>query len=141
MRMTITVGLLLALSACNKNDSRTSETRDEDSVGVDTRTESAKPAADNTDRNERDRADTALTPGDQGESEADRGITQQVRQSVMKEDGLSMNAKNVKIITNNGTVTLRGPVESANEKASIGRLAQSATGVKQVDNQLEIVSP
>ena len=138
MRMTLTVGLLLALSACDRNDSRTSETRNEDAVRVNT--DSAKPAADNTDRNERDRKDTALTPGDQGESEADRGITQQVRQSVMKEDDLSMNAKNVKIITNNGIVTLRGPVDSANEKAVIARLAQSASGVKQVDNQLEIVS-
>lgn len=138
MRMTITVGLLLALSACDRNDSRTSETRDQEAVRVNT--DSAKPAADNTDRNERDRKDTALTPGDQGENEADRGITQQVRQSVMKEDDLSMNAKNVKIITNNGIVTLRGPVDSESEKAVIGRLAQSASGVKQVDNQLEIVS-
>ncbi|AUX21913.1 hydrogenase [Sorangium cellulosum] len=95
-------------------------------------------AADNTEKNDRDRDPTALTPGDQGESEADRTITQKIRQAVMDSDALSMNAKNVKIITQGQVVTLRGPVKSDKEKAEIAAIAQKIPGVKQVDNQLEV---
>jgi len=52
----------------------------------------------------------------------------------------STNAKNVKIITNEGTVTLRGPVKSDKEKAEIEAKAKRVAGVKKVDNQLEIAS-
>lgn len=94
-------------------------------------------AADNTDKNERDRSGAALTPGDQGGSEADRTITQRVRQGVMDADSLSVTGKNVKIITVDGVVTLRGPVKTAAEKAAIASIAQGVSGVKRVDNQLE----
>jgi hyperosmotically inducible periplasmic protein len=97
------------------------------------------PAADNTDKNERDRS-TTLTPGDQNENETDRKITQQIRQEVVGTDELSTDAKNVKIITADGTVTLRGPVKSQQEKADIARIAQKVSGVKRLDNQLEIAS-
>jgi osmotically-inducible protein OsmY len=96
------------------------------------------PDADNTARNARDREAPALTPTDQGESASDREITQQVRQAVVAHDDLSMNAKNAKIITRDGVVTLRGPVKSPAEKTRIGALAAKAPGVKRVDNQLEI---
>ena len=96
--------------------------------------------ADNTGRNERDAAGTTLTPMDQGNSEQDRDITAQIRQAVVKRDDLSVNAKNAKIITQGGVVTLRGPVASAAEKATIDQLASNARGVKRVQNQLEIES-
>lgn len=99
----------------------------------------SKPA-DNTKINERDKDPGALTPGDQGESELDRTITQQIRQGVMKDDGLSITAKNVKIITVEGVVTLRGPVISAEERAAIERVVQGINGVKRIDNQLEIAA-
>jgi osmotically-inducible protein OsmY len=94
--------------------------------------------ADNTGRNARDADGNTLTPMDQGESEADRTITQQIRKAVVDHDQLSTNAKNVKIITQNGVVTLRGPVKSQEEKAAIASVAQKTGGVKRVDNQLEI---
>jgi osmotically-inducible protein OsmY len=94
--------------------------------------------ADNTKRNARDADGNTLTPLDQGESEADRTITQQIRKQVVAHDQLSTNAKNVKIITQNGVVTLRGPVKTPEEKAAIASLASKASGVKRVDNQLEI---
>ena len=93
---------------------------------------------DNTARNERDRNET-LTPGDQSENELDRTITQEIRKMIMDDENLSMNAKNVKIITVDGIVTLRGPVNSDEEKMSIDQKAKSAAGVKSVDNQIEIV--
>ena len=55
----------------------------------------------------------------------------------MKQDSLSNDAKNIKIITSNGVVTLRGPVKTEAEKTDIGRLAQRVSGVRKVDNQLE----
>lgn len=94
--------------------------------------------ADNTGRNARDSDGKTLTPMDQGESEADRTITQQIRKAVVDHDTLSTNAKNVKIITQNGVVTLRGPVKSPEEKAAIASVAQKTGGVKRVDNQIEI---
>lgn len=95
---------------------------------------------DNSGRNVRDRDDQNKTPGDQSESEADRAITQNIRQSVTADDSLSTNAKNVKIITSDGNVTLRGPVKSEKEKADIEAKAKQVAGVKKVDNQLEIAS-
>ena len=69
-------------------------------------------------------------PGDQSENEADRTITQNIRKAITADDSLSTNAKNVKIITNDGTVTLRGPVKSEKEKADIEAKAKQVAGVK-----------
>jgi hyperosmotically inducible protein len=98
-------------------------------------------APDNTGRNVRDRSGTTLTPGDQSESEADRTLTQRIRQAVVAEEALSTNAKNVKIITSNGVVTLRGPVKSAQEKATIEAKAHQIAGANNVESQLEITGP
>ena len=95
---------------------------------------------DNSGRNVRDRDDQNKTTGAQSENEADRTITQNIRRAVTADDSLSTNAKNVKIITNNGMVTLRGPVKSEKEKAEIEAKAKQVAGVKSVDNQLEVAS-
>jgi hypothetical protein len=94
--------------------------------------------ADNTGLNERDRNNATLTPGDQGKSDADRQITRDVRKAIMGNDQLSTMARNIKIITIDGKVTLRGPVKSADEQSTIASLVQSTTGVTAVDNQLEV---
>ena len=75
-----------------------------------------KTKADNTAMNERDRSGQTQTSSDQSNSSADLKITQAIRQALMKESELSTTAKNIKIITNNGHVTLRGPVKNAQEK-------------------------
>ena len=95
---------------------------------------------DNSGRNVRDRNDQTKTAGDQSESEADRTISQNIRQALTADDSLSTNGKNAKIITIDGTVTLRGPVKSDKEKSAIGAKAQQVAGVKNVDNQLEITN-
>lgn len=94
--------------------------------------------ADNTAKNVRDKDGNSLTVFDQGGSEADRNITAAIRKSIVDNDTLSTNAHNVKIITVDGVVTLRGPVDSAAEKTTVETLAKTATGVKRVENQLEI---
>jgi hyperosmotically inducible periplasmic protein len=98
----------------------------------------AAVAADNTGRNERDRSGATKTPVDQAENEADRTVTQEIRQAITADDSISTNGKNVKIVTVDGVVTLRGPVKSSTEKANIGNKARKVAGVKKVDNQLEI---
>jgi len=96
--------------------------------------------ADNSGKNVRDRQDNARTPGDQSNSKSDMAITQEVRKAVVADKALSTNAHNVKIITKNGVVTLRGPVKSPEEKDTIAAKAKQVAGVKNVDNQLEIAS-
>ena len=99
-----------------------------------------KVEADNTAKNVRDRDDATKTPGDQGGSEEDRTITQNIRKSIVDSDKLSTNAQNVKIITNDGQVTLRGPVANENEKKEIEEKAKQIAGVKKVDNELEVTN-
>lgn len=93
---------------------------------------------DNTEKNIRDRDSVTKTPLDQSESEADRTITQKIRQAIVSDGTLSTNAKNIKIITINGVVTLRGPVASPQEKDLILRKISDVQGVTRVDNQLEV---
>lgn len=100
----------------------------------------AQTEPDNSGRNVRDRNDQSKTSGDLSENETDRTITQNIRQAVTGDDSLSTNAKNVKIVTNDGIVTLRGPVKSEKEKAQIESKAKQVAGVKSVDNQLEVAS-
>jgi hyperosmotically inducible protein len=93
---------------------------------------------DNTATNERDRSGETKTSGDQSNSPADLKITQAIRQALMKDSELSTTAKNIKIITADGQVTLRGPVKTAQEKGKIDQLAKSAAGGAKIDNQLDV---
>jgi hyperosmotically inducible periplasmic protein len=95
-------------------------------------------AADNTKKNERDRSGETTTSGDQSNSQQDVKITAAIRRAVVGDHSLSATAKNVKIITANGLVTLRGPVKNDAEKAKIAELAQSAAGNAKINNKLEV---
>jgi hypothetical protein len=94
--------------------------------------------ADNTGKNVRDRDDRTVTPGDQSGSAADRQLTANIRKAIVDDDALSTYAHNVKIVTHDGVVTLRGPVKSEAEKATVVAKAQQVAGVKRVENQLEV---
>jgi hyperosmotically inducible periplasmic protein len=98
----------------------------------------AQYPADDTGRNTRDRDGTTLTADEQSNSKGDVEITRQIRQAIVKDDSLSTSAHNVKIITNGGVVTLRGPVASAEEKTMVAKKAEKINGVDKVDNQLEV---
>ena len=100
--------------------------------------DNSTPAADNSARNQRDRSGETQTSGDQSNSSPDIKTTAAIRRAIMHDDSLSMMAKNVKIVAENGAVTLRGPVKSAAEKAKIAQLAQNAAQGAKIDNQLEV---
>jgi hyperosmotically inducible periplasmic protein len=96
-------------------------------------------ASDNTALNVRDRNTNNVTPMDQGNSQADINTTAQIRKEIVADQNLSVNAKNVKIITLNGHVTLRGPVNSEQEKTQIVEIANRVAQAGNVDNQLEVI--
>jgi sporulation protein YlmC with PRC-barrel domain len=93
---------------------------------------------DNTARNVRDRNDRTLTPLDQGNSKTDTETTAQIRKGIIANKTMSVNARNVKVITDKGRVTLRGPVNTAEEKRLIGEIANGVVRAENVDNQLEV---
>lgn len=98
----------------------------------------ATPNADDTKKNERDRDSNAVTPFSQGNSKEDIDISAEIRRRVVHDGMLGTDAKNVKIITNGGVVTLRGPVASEAERKDIVAHARATTGVVDVQDQLEI---
>jgi hyperosmotically inducible protein len=95
-------------------------------------------APDNSRVNVRDRVDTALLPGDQGLTEADRDITEQIRKGLSTDAAYSASAQDVKIMTAQGRVTLRGQVSTQSEKDNIVSLARTIAGSDKVDDQLEL---
>jgi hyperosmotically inducible periplasmic protein len=102
-----------------------------------TTTGTATPA-DNTRMNQRDRDASQPTADQQKENRSDRDITQQVRRSIVKDKSLSTYAHNVKIITQNGQVTLKGPVRSEEEKRAIEAKAAEVAGDGKVTSELDV---
>jgi osmotically-inducible protein OsmY len=100
--------------------------------------EDTQAAPDNTAVNERDRDNQTLTPGDQSNSERDLDITKRIRETVVDDDSLSFTAKNVKIITVDGHVTLRGPVKNEQERRAVEKAAVAVAGKAQVVNEIEV---
>jgi hyperosmotically inducible periplasmic protein len=101
-------------------------------------TQQASPAPDNTKVNERDRSQNDPTADQQKDNRSDRDITQQIRQSIMKDKSLSTYAHNVKIITQDGQVTLKGPVRSEDEKKAIEAKAAEVARDGKVTSELNI---
>ena len=101
----------------------------------------ASPAADNTKVNERDRSQNEPTADQQKDNRSDREITQQIRQSIIRDKSLSTYAHNVKIVSQGGKVTLKGPVRSEEEKSAIEAKATDIAGAANVINQLEVAPP
>jgi hyperosmotically inducible periplasmic protein len=115
------------------------DTANNNDMGNNSRNPTGAKAAnrDNTAVNARDRDQSTLTPLDQGQNKEDIAITADIRRRVL-EGKMSTNAENVKIITQNGNVTLRGPVSNADEKSKIENIARSVAGDAKVDNLLDI---
>jgi len=101
-------------------------------------TQQASPAPDNTKVNERDRSPNEPTADQQKDNRSDRDITQQIRQSIMKDKSLSTYAHNVKVVTQDGQVTLKGPVQSEDEKKAIEAKATEVAGHGKVTSELNI---
>jgi hyperosmotically inducible protein len=94
--------------------------------------------ADNTKRNSSEQNKNTDTAEKQSNDKNDLALTQKIRQEVVKDGSLSINAKNIKIIVRDGKVMLRGPVDSQHEKDTIATKAGEIAGKDKVDNQLEV---
>ena len=100
--------------------------------------QAAQYPADNSGRNVRDQQSDTLTATDQSGSQSDIALSQKIRQQIVADQSLSTMAHNVKIITVNGVVTLRGPVKTPSEKQKVAAAASQIAGAGKVRNDLEI---
>lgn len=126
----------IALAGCDKSDtSQTPSPAAPAAATNDVTTPATQP--DNTAVNVRDQAASAITAGMQGQGKTDVQMTADIRQRIMA-GKMSINAQNIKIVTQSGRVTLRGPVNNQDEKDSIGKMANDVAGAANVDNELEV---
>lgn len=133
MRKTLFVAMSLALVTSMAQAAENSAP--DISAPTSTSMEHAKP--NNTEVNKRDRDERTLTPMDQSNTQADIDITQAIRKALMKQE-LSLDAKNIKVITRGGEVTLRGPVSSKAEVQKIVKIAKKVPGINALNNELEV---
>jgi hypothetical protein len=154
----VAVATTLALGACNPDTSTSNDNHVTTPTGLnsDRSAQRAQPAApsdqdrsanatattppdaDNTAMNKQDRDGNTLTPIDQKEDSSDLAITASIRREILKTDGLSTNADNVKVITADGHVTLRGVVEDEAERDSVESIAERIAGADHVEDQLQV---
>lgn len=102
-----------------------------DSIGGDV------TAPDNSAQNEKEMRKNAVNPTDQGNSDKDVQITQNIRLGIMNSE-MSFNAKNIKIITRNEHVSLKGVVESDNEHQAILKIARSHANTDKISDNLKV---
>ncbi|MGH9630279.1 MAG: BON domain-containing protein [Bryobacteraceae bacterium] len=95
-------------------------------------------AADNTKANKRDRQTGAVTADQQKENEGDRELSANIRKALMDDKDLSMYAHNVKIVAQDGIVTLKGPVRSQDEKEAVEAKATEIAGRGKVKSLISI---
>lgn len=105
-------------------------------AGCDRSTQPSMP--DNTARNSAARSGTQGSPFDQSEKSEDIRITAEIRRALMDDATASNNAKNCKVITNEGRVLLEGVVDSDSERTSVEAKAKAVAGVLAVENRLEV---
>ena len=99
---------------------------------------SPQAPADNTTMNRRDQNSASPTADQQKENQPDRQLTQQIRRAIVTDKSLSTYGHNVKIVTQDGMVTLKGPVRSDDEKQAIEAKAKQIAGADKVTDQLEV---
>jgi hyperosmotically inducible protein len=92
-------------------------------------------APDNTKTNKDQAGPTA---DQQKMNPSDRAVTQKIRKAIHEDQTLSTYAHNIKVITQDGKVTLRGPVRSEEEKSNLEAKAVSVAGQENVTNQLDV---
>jgi hyperosmotically inducible protein len=128
----LVANLVLFIMGCNQT-----EAPHDTPASVQIRSTSADNSNTNSNINVRNRSGATATPLDQGEGQQDVSTTADIRKQIIAAK-LSMDAQNTKIITRDGKVTLRGPVQSAEEKLRVAQIAAAVAGSDNVNDQLEI---
>jgi hyperosmotically inducible periplasmic protein len=107
-------------------------------LAQDTDSQKTPSAADDTKINQRDRNKTEPTADQQKENRSDRELTRDIRRALVKDKSLSTYAHNVKIISENGMVTLKGPVRSEEEKQAVEAKAVAVAGQGKITNEIHV---
>ncbi len=127
----------LMLSACSNKTERTDTSMQTKETQSQTVPNNETYSADNTGLNKTEKNYSAEQTGN---DKTDVQLTADIRKAILKEKNMSVDSQNVKIITNGGNVTLRGPVDSAAEKSCIAELARNTEGVKSVNDEMLLKS-
>ncbi len=101
--------------------------------------DSTATKADNAKKNKEE--NKGVTAEQQKESKSDRETTRKIRRAVVKDKSLSIRAHNVKIVTTDGKVMLKGPVKTETEKTTIEKIAEGIAGKGNITNELEVPQP
>jgi len=100
---------------------------------------STQAAPDNTAKNQRDRSKSEATADQQKENKSDRELSRQIRRALVEDKSLSTYAHNIKVIAQNGQITLKGPVKSDEEKQVVeAKAAQVAGGADRIKSEIEV---
>jgi len=105
-------------------------------LGLSAQTQPTQP--DNIKANQRDRDKSEKTADQASNAQNDRDTMQKIRKSIVDDNSLSTYAHNIKIVSKNGKVTLKGPVRSEEEKRSVGQKATEVAGADNVTNEVTI---
>ena len=151
-----TAALTFGASSCNSNEKRSDGTPDyQKRTYQRTETESYPSQSynqtranysenyygvksDNSEMNERITKNSEWTAEDQGSSDSDIQMTQEIRREVVDQDQFSSNAKNIKVITRDGQVVLKGPVRTMSEKMRIESIAKRVAGNTRVISAITV---
>ena len=109
-------------------------------LGLSVSAQTTQTPSDNTKINQRDKNNANPTADQQKAKAADLEITRKIRRSLTQDKKISTYAKNIKVITQDGTVTLRGPVRSEEEKQTVEAKATEVAGASHVKNELQIAA-
>lgn len=109
-------------------------------LGLSVSAQTSKAPSDNTKVNQRDKNTANPTADHQKENSADLEITRKIRRALTQDKNLSTYAKNIKVITQDGNVTLRGPVRSEEEKQAVETKATEVAGASHVKSELQIAA-
>ena len=103
-------------------------------------TKQSQQAPDNTKINQRDRNKSEPTADQQKDNRSDRELARQIRRAIVKDKSLSTYAHNIKVIAQDGMVTLKGPVNTQEEKQAIEAKAAAIAGQGKITNEIEVGS-
>jgi hyperosmotically inducible periplasmic protein len=103
-------------------------------------TKQSQQAPDNTKINQRDRSKSEPTADQQKDNRSDRELARQIRRAIVKDKSLSTYAHNIKVIAQDGMVTLKGPVNTQEEKQAIEAKAAAIAGQGKITNEIEVGS-
>ena len=103
-------------------------------------TKQSQQAPDNTKINQRDRSKSEPTADQQKDNRSDRELARQIRRAIVKDKSLSTYAHNIKVIAQDGMVTLKGPVNTLEEKQAIEAKASAIAGQGKITNEIEVGS-